>query len=184
MEKINTDIHDAFLLKPKVYKDERGFFLESWNENTFKSIGLDLNFIQDNHSQSTKNVLRGLHFQIGDAAQGKLVWVMSGSVYDVIVDLRENSKTFGKWAGFTLTSENHLRLWVPPGCAHGFLVLSDIVDFYYKVTKTYQPIFDRTLLWNDTTLNIKWPLYEAPIVSSKDSCGLPFQLCEKYTFDL
>ena len=181
MEKITTDIQDAFILKPKIHGDDRGFFLESWNKQTFKSIGLDLDFIQDNHSRSTKHVIRGLHFQVGSSAQGKLVWVVSGSVFDVIVDLRENSPTFSKWAGFTLTSQNHDRLWVPPGCAHGFLVLSDVVDFCYKVTTPYEPALDRTLLWCDETINIKWPLTQDPIVSLKDSSGLTFNLCEKYS---
>jgi dTDP-4-dehydrorhamnose 3,5-epimerase len=182
MKKIDTEIENAFLLKPKIHGDERGFFLESWNESTFKDIGLDLKFIQDNHSRSTKNVLRGLHFQIGDAAQGKLVWVMFGAVFDVIVDLRKSSNTFGRWASFLLTSENHDRLWVPPGCAHGFLVLSEVVDFYYKVTTPYQPAFDRTLLWNDPELNINWPMTDQqPLVSAKDSGGLLFKFCEKYS---
>lgn len=181
MEKINTKIQDAFLLKPKIYRDERGFFLESWSENTFKTIGLETKFVQDNHSRSTKNVLRGLHFQIGDAAQGKLVWVMAGAVFDVIVDLRKSSKTFGNWSGFILTSENQERLMVPPGCAHGFLVLSETADFYYKVTTPYQPNFDRTLLWNDPELNIIWPIKEQPLVSIKDSQGVLFKFCEKYS---
>ena len=180
MEKLVTDIQDAFILKPKIYKDDRGFFLESWNKQMFSSIGLNLDFIQDNHSRSTKHVLRGLHFQIGSSAQGKLVWVVSGSVFDVIVDLRKKSPTFGKWAGFTLTSENHDRLWVPPGCAHGFLVLSDVVDFCYKVTAPYEPTLDRTLIWNDETINVEWPLTIEPIISLKDSSGATFNLCEKY----
>ncbi len=144
MQELPTKIEGAFVLRPKVFSDERGFFLESWNRETFRQIGLDVDFVQDNHSRSSKHVLRGLHYQIGDAAQGKLVWVTSGAVFDVIVDLRRSSPTFGQWDGYILNAETHDRLWIPPGCAHGFLVLSATCDFHYKVTAPYDPQAERT----------------------------------------
>jgi dTDP-4-dehydrorhamnose 3,5-epimerase len=182
MQKYPTKIHDAFLLKPKVFGDARGFFLESWNRDTFGSLGIDANFVQDNHSRSSKHVLRGLHYQSGQAAQGKLVWVTSGTVFDVLVDLRKSSPTYGVWDGYTLTSEAHERLWIPPGCAHGFLVLSDIADFHYKVSSPYSPADERSLLWNDLHLAIKWPIQTGanPILSPKDAEAASFDECEKY----
>jgi dTDP-4-dehydrorhamnose 3,5-epimerase len=182
MKKIRTKIHDAWLLKPKVFGDPRGFFLESWNRGTFTELGLDLDFVQDNHSRSTKHVLRGLHYQIGDTAQGKLVWVTSGTVFDVIVDLRQSSPTFAVWDGYTLTTDSHERLYVPPGCAHGFLVLSDTCDFHYKVTKPYHPQSECCLRWNDLDLAIDWPLEIGiePLLSSKDKAAPEFKQCEKY----
>lgn len=182
MKKLPTKIQDCWLLKPKIFGDARGFFLESWNRDTFRELGLDFDFVQDNHSRSSKNVLRGLHYQIGDAAQGKLVWVTSGAVFDVVVDLRRSSSTFGVWDGYLLTTEAHERLWVPPGCAHGFLVVSDTADFHYKVTKSYAPEFERALRWNDPTLKIKWPLEIGvdPKVSPKDAAATLFEECEKY----
>jgi dTDP-4-dehydrorhamnose 3,5-epimerase len=182
MKKIPTKIHDAWLLKPKVYGDARGFFLESWNRDTFCEVGLDLDFVQDNHSRSSKGVLRGLHYQLGEAAQGKLVWVTSGTVFDVIVDLRRSSPTFGVWDGYVLNTETHDRLYVPPGCAHGFLVLSETCDFFYKVTTPYNPQAERALRWNDATLAIQWPLPIGiePIVSPKDKGAASFEECEKY----
>ena len=182
MKKIPTKIHDAFLLKPKVFGDARGFFMETWNRNVFHDIGLDVDFVQDNHSRSAKNVLRGLHYQAGDAAQGKLVWVTSGTVFDVLVDLRKSSPTFGVWDGYILNTDTHDRLWVPPGCAHGFLVLSDIADFHYKVSTLYRPETERALRWNDPDLAIDWPIEIGlqPIVSSKDESAATFQECEKY----
>ena len=183
MKKIPTKIHDAWLLKPKVFGDARGFFLESWNRDMFRDIGLDFNFVQDNHSRSSKGVLRGLHYQIGDAAQGKLVWVTSGAVFDVIVDLRESSPTFGKWDGYVLNTESHDRLFVPPGCAHGFLVISDTCDFFYKVSSPYNPQAERALRWNDPDLAIDWPLEIGvePILSDKDKAAPSFEGCEKYS---
>jgi dTDP-4-dehydrorhamnose 3,5-epimerase len=182
MQKISTKIHDAFLLKPRVHGDERGFFLESWNRETFRSLGIDADFVQDNHSRSARHVLRGLHYQAGDAAQGKLVWVTSGEVYDVLVDLRKSSPTYGVWDGYKLTAGAHERLWVPPGCAHGFLVLSDLADFHYKVSAPYSPKEERCLRWNDPRLRIRWPLEEgvAPILSARDAEALDFEKCEKY----
>ncbi len=182
MKKLPTKIHDAWLLKPKIFGDARGFFLESWNRETFRELGLDLDFVQDNHSRSSKNVLRGLHYQIGDAAQGKLVWVTSGAVFDVIVDLRRSSPSFGLWDGYTLTADEHERLYVPPGCAHGFLVLSETCDFHYKVTTPYDPQAERSLRWDDPELSIEWPLGIGigPLLSSKDKIAPCFEECEKY----
>jgi dTDP-4-dehydrorhamnose 3,5-epimerase len=180
MTKIPTTIDGAFLIKPNVFKDERGFFLESWNKNTYRDIGISYDFVQDNHSKSSKNVLRGLHYQVGDAAQGKLVWVTSGQVFDVFVDLRKNSPTYGLWDGYYLDDVAHCRLWVPPGCAHGFVTMSNVADFHYKCTNYYNSGADRTLLWNDTTLKICWPVSQEPILSSKDKTGKPFKDCEKY----
>jgi dTDP-4-dehydrorhamnose 3,5-epimerase len=182
MQKLPTKIHDAFLLKPKVFGDARGFFLESWNRETFRNMGIDFDFVQDNHSRSARHVLRGLHYQAGDAAQGKLVWVTSGCVFDVLVDLRESSPTFGVWDGYMLTAEAHERLWVPPGCAHGFLVVSDLADFHYKVSAPYAPAAERSLRWDDPTLAIEWPLEIgiSPLVSAKDAIASSFQECEKY----
>ena len=170
------------MLKPKVFGDARGFFMETWNRNVFHDIGLDVDFVQDNHSRSAKNVLRGLHYQAGDAAQGKLVWVTSGTVFDVLVDLRKSSPTFGVWDGYILNTDTHDRLWVPPGCAHGFLVLSDIADFHYKVSTPYRPETECALRWNDPDLAIDWPIEIGlqPIVSSKDESAATFQECEKY----
>ena len=182
MQKLPTKIHDAFLLKPKVFGDTRGFFLESWNRQTFRDMGIDVDFVQDNHSRSARHVLRGLHYQAGDAAQGKLVWVTSGTVFDVLVDLRESSPTFGVWDGYMLTVEAHERLWIPPGCAHGFLVVSDLADFHYKVSTPYAPVAERALRWDDPTLAINWPLEIgiSPLVSAKDAIADSFKKCEKY----
>jgi dTDP-4-dehydrorhamnose 3,5-epimerase len=182
MQKFPTKIHDAFLLKPKVFGDARGFFLESWNRDTFRDLGIDADFVQDNHSRSARHVLRGLHYQAGTAAQGKLVWVTSGTVFDVLVDLRKSSPTYGIWDGYMLTAEAHERLWVPPGCAHGFLVVSDIADFHYKVSAPYSPTNERSLRWDDPTLSITWPIEIgiSPLVSPKDAIAAPFEDCEKY----
>lgn len=181
-EKVATKIHDAFLIYPKIYGDSRGFFLETWSKQSFEDLELSLNFVQDNHSKSSEGVLRGLHYQAGDAAQGKLVSVSSGTVFDVFVDLRKSSPTYGVWDGVYLTSEIHERLWVPPGCAHGFLVVSQFADFQYKVTAPYNKQAERSLIWNDPTLNINWPLegIEEIIVSPKDAVAQLFEDCEKY----
>ena len=182
MKKIPTKIHDAFLLKPKVFGDARGFFMETWNRQTFREAGLDLDFVQDNQSRSSRHVLRGLHYQSGDTAQGKLVWVTSGTVFDVLVDLRQSSPTYGVWDGYVLNTETHDRLWVPPGCAHGFLVLSDMADFSYKVTTPYLPEKECALRWNDPDLAIEWPIEIGiePLVSAKDAVAATFKDCEKY----
>ena len=182
MKKIPTKIHGAWLLKPKVFGDARGFFIETWNRESFRDIGLDIDFVQDNHSRSAKHVLRGLHYQSGDTAQGKLVWVTSGTVFDVLVDLRKSSPTFGVWDGYVLNTETHDRLWVPAGCAHGFLVLSDIADFHYKVSAPYRPDKECALRWNDPDLAIEWPIAIGldPLVSPKDASAASFNDCEKY----
>jgi dTDP-4-dehydrorhamnose 3,5-epimerase len=165
-----TKIPDVILIEPKVFGDARGFFYESWNERTFRSLGLDVHFVQDNHSKSQKNVLRGLHYQI-QHPQGKLVRVVSGAVYDVAVDLRRSSPTFGQWVGFVLSAENAQMAWIPPGFAHGFCVTSESAEFLYKTTDYWYPEHERTLLWNDPTLNINWPLHDTPLFAAKDAAG-------------
>lgn len=183
MKKIPTKIDGAWLVQPRLFPDARGFFLESWNKQRMAEIGLDVDFVQDNHSRSQKGVLRGLHYQSGAAAQGKYVWVTSGRVFDVLVDLRESSPTFGQWDGYVLDAERHERLWIPPGCAHGFLVLSDEADFHYKCTKPYRPDAERCLAWNDPAVGIRWPLEEIggePLLSEKDSKAPGLDGCEKY----
>jgi len=169
-------IADVLLLEPKVFGDERGFFLESFNQRAFnEATGLDLQFVQDNHSRSTRGVLRGLHFQTVQP-QGKLVRVVAGSVFDVAVDIRRDSPTFGQWAGEVLSAENKRQLWVPPGLAHGFLVLSDTADFLYKTTDYYAPEHERCIAWNDPALGIEWPLDGvAPALSAKDVAGLTLE---------
>lgn len=182
MKKLPTKIYGAWLLKPKVFGDARGFFIETWSRDTFRDTGLDIDFVQDNHSRSAKHVLRGLHYQAGESAQGKLVYVTSGTVFDVLVDLRQSSPTFGVWDGYVLNTETHDRLWVPPGCAHGFLVLSDVADFHYKVSNPYRPDMERSLCWSDPELAIDWPIEIGlePIVSPKDATASTFDECEKY----
>lgn len=181
MQAIPTKIEGALRLVPKVFGDDRGFFLESWNRKTFAEIGIDVEFVQDNHSRSQKNVLRGLHYQM-ENPQGKLVWVTQGSVFDVFVDLRKSSPTFGAWDGHILSEENKERLWVPPGLAHGFLVLSDIADFQYKCTEYYTPAKERTIQWDDPEIGIDWPLTEGelPKLSAKDLAGKAFREAELF----
>jgi dTDP-4-dehydrorhamnose 3,5-epimerase len=183
MTKHKTKIQGAWLLRPKLFSDERGFFLESWNVQTFSGLGINEHFVQDNQSRSLRNVVRGLHYQVGSAAQGKLVWVTSGTVFDVMVDLRSNSPSFGLWHGCLLSSETHERLWVPAGCAHGFVVTSEYADFHYKCTTPYVPEAERTLKWDDSKLGIAWPPLggAAPIISLKDACGVSFAECEKFS---
>ncbi|CDZ79730.1 dTDP-4-dehydrorhamnose 3,5-epimerase [Candidatus Rubidus massiliensis] len=177
---LETTLLDAKLIQPKIYGDERGFFFESFNARDFKkNYGIDELFVQDNHSRSPKNVLRGLHYQIHNA-QGKLVRVVSGQVYDVIVDLRHSSSTFGKWQGFYLSAENKTMLYIPPGFAHGFLVMSEYADFLYKTTNYYDPSAERSIIWNDKDLAIEWPLEVEPILSAKDKNGTSFKEAEKY----
>jgi dTDP-4-dehydrorhamnose 3,5-epimerase len=168
MEFVETSLKGAYLIKPKVFRDERGFFLEFWNEKIFAENGIDVKFVQDNHSLSAKNgTLRGLHFQLPPNAQAKLVRVMRGKVYDVIVDLRKDSETFGKWEGFELSGNNFQMLFIPRGFAHAFLTLEDNTEFMYKVDNFYAPESDSGIIWNDPDLAIDWPVKE-PILSKKD----------------
>ena len=166
-----TSIPSVLLIEPRVFGDTRGFFFESFNQRAFnQATGLDVNFVQDNHSRSSKGVLRGLHYQI-QQPQGKLIRVVRGSVFDVTVDLRKSSPTFGQWVGVELAEDNHRQLWIPPGFAHGFYVLSDSADFLYKTTDYYAPEFECGLIWNDPTIGIEWPLNTQPIISTKDAQG-------------
>ena len=175
MEVIATRIPDVKLIKPKVFGDERGFFMETWNARAFAEAGIDVTFVQDNHSRSVKNTLRGLHYQIKQP-QGKLVRCTRGEVFDVAVDLRTNSPTFGLWVGEILSEENQHQLWVPPGFAHGFLVMSETADFQYKCTDFYAPEYERTLQWNDKTVGVEWPLQSGMNlkISEKDKAGMDF----------
>jgi len=168
MKLVETTLPGVMLIEPKVFGDARGFFMETWNRKTFADLGLDFDFVQDNHSRSSRGVLRGIHYQIRNA-QGKLVRVTSGSVFDVAVDLRRSSANFGKWVGYELSADNHRMMWVPPGFGHGFLVLSDTADFLYKTTDYYAPEWDRGVRWNDPQIGIVWPLDVAPSLSAKDS---------------
>jgi dTDP-4-dehydrorhamnose 3,5-epimerase len=168
---IKTEINDVLILEPKVFGDERGFFLESFNQRVFEqATGVRASFVQDNHSRSRKGVLRGLHYQIRQP-QGKLVRVVAGEVFDVAVDLRRSSPTFGRWAGATLSAENKRMLWVPAGFGHGFLVLSDSADFLYKTTDYYAQDHERCVIWNDPDVGIRWPLEREPILAQKDRAG-------------
>lgn len=169
---IPTAIPDVLIFEPKVFGDARGFFMESFNARNFEqATGLKREFVQDNHSRSARNVLRGLHYQI-QHPQGKLVRVVAGEVFDVAVDLRKSSPTFGKWVGVTLSAENKRQLWVPEGFAHGFAVMSEAAEFLYKTTDYWFPEHERSLLWNDPALGIDWPLRDTPLVSAKDEAGL------------
>ena len=174
-----TAIPGVLIVHPAVFGDERGFFMESFNERAMRELELDAHFVQDSHSRSARNVLRGLHYQITQP-QGKLVRVVNGKVFDVAVDLRQGSPAFGKWVGIELSAENKRMLWLPPGMAHGFLVLSQSADFLYKATDYYAPKAERSLLWNDPDLGIEWPLNGKPILSAKDVAGTPFQTCETF----
>lgn len=180
MKLISTKISDVIIIEPQVFGDDRGFFLESYNEKTFaQKTGIQEKFVQDNHSRSAKNVLRGLHYQI-QQPQGKLVRVVIGEVFDVAVDLRKNSPTFGEWVSCILSAANKRLLWVPPGFAHGFLVLSESADFLYKTTDYYAPEYERAILWNDPTLNIDWPLQTTPLLSAKDQAAKTLETAEVY----
>lgn len=166
-----TAIPDVLVLTPKVFGDTRGFFFESFNARHFGEVtGLDVSFVQDNHSKSVKGVLRGMHYQI-QHAQGKLVRVVQGSVFDAVVDLRKSSPTFGRWVGSVLSAENHQQLWVPPGFAHGFVVLSESAEFLYKTTDYWYPEHERSLLWNDPAVGIEWPIDFTPQLAAKDQVG-------------
>ena len=175
-----TEIPDVLIIEPNVFGDSRGFFFESYNEKKFMQMtGLQVTFVQDNHSRSNKHVLRGLHYQIRQP-QGKLVRVISGDVFDVAVDIRRSSPTFGKWVGEYLTAENKKQMWVPSGFAHGFLVLSDVAEFLYKTTDYWAPEHERCIRWNDPVLNVQWPITGDPLVSEKDEKGALFQDAEVF----
>lgn len=176
-----TALPEVLILEPKVFGDTRGFFYESFNARSFRdATGLDVNFVQDNHSRSSKGVLRGLHYQL-QQAQGKLVRVIKGAVFDVAVDLRKSSPNFGRWVGVELTEENHRQLWVPPGFGHGFLVTSESADFLYKTTDYYAPEHERCVAWNDPAIGIQWPLEGAPMLSAKDQAGVLLGEAEIYS---
>lgn len=181
MKVIATKIPDVKIIEPKVFGDKRGFFMETWNEKKFQEAGIDTKFVQDNHSRSVKNTLRGLHYQIKQP-QGKLVRVIRGEVFDVAVDLRKSSPTFGQWVGEYLSEDNNRLLWVPPGFAHGFLVTSDVADFQYKCTDFYSPEYERSIHWADLSLSITWPLEvkKEPLVSEKDSVATSFLSADYY----
>lgn len=179
MQLFRTEIPDVCLVEPKVFGDERGFFFESWNRRSFAALGIDVDFVQDNHSRSARNVLRGLHYQI-EHAQGKLVRVLSGEIYDVAVDLRRNSPTFGRWVGFALSSQTQQMAWIPPGFAHGFCVLSEYAEVLYKTTDYWSPQHERTLAWDDPALAIAWPLAGPPILATKDAAGKRLAEVETY----
>jgi len=179
MKVIHTEIPEVLILEPKVFEDARGFFLESYNRKTFmEATGLDVEFVQDNHSRSGKNVLRGLHYQIGQP-QGKLIRVTFGEVWDVAVDLRKSSGTFGKWAGMHLKGLSKQIAWIPPGFAHGFVVISEVADVQYKTTDYYSPQHERVLLWNDAGVGIRWPV-ASPILNERDKRGTPLRQAEVF----
>ncbi len=181
MKAIPTSIPEVLIIEPNVISDNRGFFFESFNEKAFsQGTGLNVNFVQDNHSHSARGVLRGLHYQI-QQPQGKLMRVVRGAVFDAVVDIRKSSPTFGQWVGVELTEENCRQLWTPLGFAHGFLVLSDSADFLYKTTDYYAPEFERSILWNDPTIGIQWPLDGEPQLSTKDKVALPLAQAEIFT---
>ena len=170
-----TAIPDVLLIEPKVFGDDRGFFFESFNQKVFEeATGLKAAFVQDNHSKSSRNVLRGLHYQI-ERPQAKLLRVVQGEVFDVAVDIRKDSKTYGQWVGQILSAENKKQLWIPPGFAHGFLTLSETAEFLYKTTDYYAPEHERCIVWNSPKIGIKWPLTTAPLLSEKDRAGEPFR---------
>ncbi|MBY4951644.1 dTDP-4-dehydrorhamnose 3,5-epimerase [Pantoea sp. DY-17] len=182
MKIIDTDIPDVKIIEPAVFGDERGFFMETWQQKKFEELVCPRSFVQDNHSKSSKGILRGLHYQTTNT-QGKLVRVVSGEVYDVAVDMRKSSPTFGKWVGVYLSADNKRQLWVPEGFAHGFYVTSESAEFVYKCTDYYNPKNEHSLLWNDSDLNITWPIdaNETPALSAKDKDGTPF--AQAVTFD-
>jgi dTDP-4-dehydrorhamnose 3,5-epimerase len=180
MQVVQTAIPEVLILEPKVFGDDRGFFFESFNQQTFQNLtGINAQFEQDNHSKSAANVLRGLHYQI-EQAQGKLVRVTAGEVFDVAVDIRRQSATFGKWVGVLLSAENKRQLWVPPGFAHGFVVLKDNTEFLYKTTDYYAPQHERCIRWDDPTIGIEWPVTQALILSGKDQLGVALSQAEVF----
>ena len=179
MQVTETAIPDVLMIEPKVFGDSRGFFFESWNARAFAAAGIDASFVQDNHSRSHRGVLRGLHYQI-ERAQGKLVRVIEGEVFDVAVDLRRSSATFGRHIGVALSAANRRLLFIPPGFAHGFLVVSDTAEFLYKTTDYWYPEHERTLLWNDAALGIDWPQGVVPALAAKDAAGVPLASADCY----
>jgi dTDP-4-dehydrorhamnose 3,5-epimerase len=180
MNIVSTEIPDVLIIEPKVFGDSRGFFFESFNQRQFEQLtGVAPSFVQDNHSRSARGVLRGLHYQIHQP-QGKLVRVIAGEVFDVCVDMRRSSPTFGKSVCVTLSADNHRQLWIPPGFAHGFLVTSESADFVYKTTDYYAPEHERSVLWNDAALAIPWPLQGEPLLSAKDKAGTPLAQAETF----
>jgi dTDP-4-dehydrorhamnose 3,5-epimerase len=177
----HSSLPEVMILEPKVFEDDRGFFMESWNANTFRdATGLNVSFVQDNHSRSARNVLRGIHYQLAKP-QGKLVRVLAGKVFDVAVDLRRSSQYFGRWCGVLLSAENKRQLWIPPGFGHAFLVISETADFFYKTTEYWSREHDRTIVWNDSTLAIDWPLKGAPVLAAKDAGAPEFALAETFS---
>lgn len=181
MNIIPTSIPDVLIIEPKVFGDARGFFFESFNQAAFtEATGFNPSFVQDNHSRSSKGVLRGLHYQI-QQPQGKLVRVVRGAVFDVAVDIRRSSPTFGQWEGVELSEDNHRQLWIPPSFAHGFLVLSDSAEFLYKTTDYYAPQFERCIAWNDASIGIQWPLDDTPQLSAKDQVGITLSQAELFS---
>jgi dTDP-4-dehydrorhamnose 3,5-epimerase len=179
MDVIQTSLPGVLILEPKIFGDDRGFFFESYNKKTFTKVGITAEFVQDNHSRSVRNVLRGLHYQI-QQPQGKLVRVITGEVFDVSVDIRSSSPNFGKWVGISLSAENKRMAWIPPGFAHGFLVISEVVEFLYKTTDYWAQEYERCILWNDPYLAIEWPLQGEPILSAKDKIGQTVKNAELY----
>ncbi|MCK5425815.1 MAG: dTDP-4-dehydrorhamnose 3,5-epimerase [Emcibacter sp.] len=181
MKFTKTAIPDLITIEPKVFGDDRGFFMETWRADDFSENGIDGNFVQDNHSKSKQGILRGLHYQIKQP-QGKLVRVVSGEIYDVAVDMRKSSPTYGQWAAVILSANNNKMLWVPAGFAHGFYVMSDEAEFVYKCTDYYAPEYERSLLWNDPDLAIEWPLVDGkpPLLSEKDKAGVLFSAAEAF----
>jgi dTDP-4-dehydrorhamnose 3,5-epimerase len=181
MKFISTEIQYVILIEPTIYSDERGYFYETFQAKNFSEAGIPTQFVQDNQSGSHRGVIRGLHYQIHQA-QGKLIHVTAGEIFDVVVDLRKSSPTCGKWTGHILTADNKRQLWVPPGFAHGFYVLSDWAEVFYKATDFYAPQWERTLVWNDPQINVDWPLTggQSPIISHKDSLGCCFEDAELY----
>lgn len=181
MKVINASLSGIKILEPKVFNDERGFFFESFNQQCFEqAIGHAINFVQDNHSKSTKGVLRGLHYQLPPRAQGKLIRVAQGEVFDVVVDIRKTSATYGEWIGEVLSSENKKQLWIPEGFAHGFITLSETAEFLYKTTDYYAPECEQSIRWDDPTINIAWPSNLPPIVSPKDASAKDIQNAETF----
>lgn len=180
MNIIPTKVSDVFITEPRVFEDDRGFFYESYNEKAFaEKMGVEINFVQDNHSRSIQNVLRGLHYQI-QQPQGKLVRVVVGTIFDVAVDFRKSSPSFGQWVGYLLSAENKRQFWIPPGFAHGFCVVSDVAEVLYKATDYYAPTHERCVMWNDPDLAIDWPVKVHPIVSKKDQMGQAFKAAEVF----